>query len=265
MTATTATGRDSVFSGASLGRLPGFGGLARKELTEWRRSRRTWVVLIVSTLFMALTALNAWLQANLPDEVAGPVDPITDPRLILLGAASSQIFVVAAVFAVMNLLVGERDSGTLAWTASKPVSRGAIWLAKFTVSTAVLWIAAGLVPLLLTTGLVWALYGPVSLLLVGSMALGIGLATALYVAITLAAGTIVPSQAAVAAIGLATMFLPQMLGLVVPAAVLPTSILEWSILVGVGEPAPIATPIAWAVAVVALVAFAVRRMERLEL
>jgi ABC-type transport system involved in multi-copper enzyme maturation permease subunit len=223
------------------------------------------VVLVVSTLFMSLTALNAWLQANLPAEMGAPTDVETDPTMILLGAVSSQIFALAAVFAVMNLIVAERENGTLAWTASKPVARGAIWLAKFSVATVVLSLVACVIPLALTTVLVFALYGPVPILPIGAMAVGMGLATAFYVAVTLAASTLVASQAAVAAIGLAAMFLPQLLGLLVPPAVLPTSILQWSILAGIGEPAGIVTPIIWAAAMAALVLFSMRRMERLEL
>jgi ABC-type transport system involved in multi-copper enzyme maturation permease subunit len=267
MTAATSTSRSEATQPTlSLGRLPGFGGLARKELKDWRRGRRTWVVLVISTLFMALTALNGWLQANVPAEAgAVPEDAILDPTMALVGAASSQIFVIAAVFAVMNLIVGERESGTLAWTASKPVSRTAIWLTKFSVSTLVLWVAAGIIPLAATVALVFALYGPVPIQLVGVMVVGILLATALFVAVTLAASTVVSSQAAVAAIGLAVMFLPQLLGLVIPAALMPTSILQWTLLAGVGESAGVATPIAWVLAMAALVAFSVWRMERLEL
>jgi hypothetical protein len=46
---------------------------------------------------------------------------------------------------------------------------------------------------------------------------------------------------------------------------LPQSILQWSLMTAVGEPASIVTLVAWAVTVVALVAFSIRRMERLEL
>ena len=82
---------------------------------------------------------------------------------------------IAAIFAVMGLIVGERESGTLAWTASKPVSRSAIWLSKFGVSTAVLWVAAGLIPLAATVALVIALYGPVPAGAVAIMAIGIAM------------------------------------------------------------------------------------------
>ncbi|HSL75655.1 MAG TPA: ABC transporter permease, partial [Candidatus Limnocylindrales bacterium] len=149
MTASTsARTTASVVHSAGLGSLPGFGGLVRKELTEWRRGRRTWVVFLVSAFFMMLTALNTWLQATIAptDGSAGVENPIVDPMLNLVGAVASQIFAIAAIFAVMSLIVAERDSGTLAWTASKPVSRSGIWLSKFVTATGILWIVAGLIP-----------------------------------------------------------------------------------------------------------------------
>ena len=267
MTAITTSRPDAAGTSAGLGMLPGFGGLLRKELTEWRRGRRTWIVFLVSAAFMTLTALNTWLMANLPDEATegGPA-PVLDPFMNLVQGVSSQIFVVAAIFAVMAIITAERDSGTLAWTASKPVSRTAIWLSKFVASSAVLWVVAAIIPLLATVALVLALYGPLPVGPVLILAIGMGMAIMLYVAVALAASTVVTSQAAVAGIAIGFIFLPQFLGLVVPnMEFLPQSILQWSLMTAVGEPASIVTLISWAVTVVALVAFSVRRMERLEL
>ena len=250
---------------SGLGALPGFGGLVRKEMTEWRRGRRAWVVLIVATLFMALTAMNAWLNAELaPAEEAEQfsLDPITNLAI----AVSAQIFVVIAIFAVMSLIISERESGTLAWTASKPVSRSAIWLAKWVSSTAMLGLLALLIPLVVTAVEVVVLYGPLPILPIVIMAIGALMAIALFVALGLASATVVTSQAAVAAIGLGVLFLPQLVGALLPIAeYLPTSILEWSLKVASGQPAGPATPVSWALTVAALVAFSLGRMERMEL
>jgi ABC-type transport system involved in multi-copper enzyme maturation permease subunit len=251
--------------------LSGFRGLLRKELTEWRRAPRTLVVLLVTALVMALLAMNSWLQAQLIATegmvgMEGMPAPVLDPLLNLLAAASAQIFVIASIFAVMGVLVAERESGTLAWTASKPVSRGAIWLAKFISSTGVLWLVAGLIPLATSAGLVIALYGvpPVGPIVI--VAAGIGMAIALYIAVSLAASTVVTSQAAVAGIALLVTFLPQFIGAALPIAdYLPTSILEWSLAAAAGQPAGIATVMTWAFSVVGLVAFSVSRMELMEL
>ena len=191
MTASTSVTRpDQALAPTSLGVLPGFGGLVRKELTEWRRGRRAWIVLIVATLFMTLTAVNSWLVAILaPTEGGEPLpEPILDPMANLVAAVSTQIFVVIAIFAVMSLIVSERESGTLAWTASKPVSRAAIWLAKWVSSTAMLGLLAGLAPLVATVVLVVVVYGGLPILPVLIMAVGIVMAIALFVAIGLAIG-----------------------------------------------------------------------------
>ncbi|MGH2446611.1 MAG: ABC transporter permease [Candidatus Limnocylindria bacterium] len=252
---------------SSVGSLPGFGGLLRKELTEWRRGRRTWIVFLISAAFMTLTALNTWLQANLPDEATqGAPAPILDPFMNLVTGVSSQIFVVAAIFAVMAIITAERESGTLAWTASKPVSRSAIWLSKFVASSVVLWVVAAIIPLIATVALVLALYGPLSAAPVLILAVGMGMAIALYVAVALTASTLVTSQAAVAGIAIGFMFLPQFLGLIVPnMEFLPQSILQWSMLSAASETTSFVTVVSWAVTVIALVSFSVRRMERLEL
>jgi ABC-type transport system involved in multi-copper enzyme maturation permease subunit len=266
MTATPSVA-ESATATASAGFLPGFGGLLRRELTEWRRARRTWIVFGISAGFMTLTALNSWLQAVLPEEATeGTAGPILDPFMNLLSGVSSQIFVVAAIFAVMALITAERDSGTLAWTASKPVSRSAIWLSKLVASAAVLWVVAAIIPLAGTAALVLALYGPLSILPVVIVAIGMGMAIVLYVSVALAASTVVTSQAAVAAIAIGFIFLPQLIGVVVPGTeLLPQSILQWSILTAAGESAGVVTLISWVATIAALVAFSTRRMERLEL
>lgn len=251
----------------SIGPLAGFGALFRRELSEWRRARRTWVVPIVSALFMMGASVNAWLQANFrPTDGSGGIpNPVLDPMSNLVGAVSTQIFALAAIFAVMGLLVVERESGTLGWTASKPVSRAAIWLAKFSSSSLILWIVAGLLPLAATVSLLIALYGPLSPVAIVMVALGVGMSVALYVAVALAASTVVTNQAAVAAIAIGVMFLPQLLGLFVPAEFLPGSVLQWSLMTAAGGSPAVVTPLAWLVSLAALIAFAMWRMERLEL
>ena len=268
MTATVSTARTDVAGHtSSAGMLPGFGGLLRKELIEWRRARRTWIVLLVSGAFMTLSALNSWLQSVLPADVTeGAPAPIFDPMTNLGQGVASQIFVVAAIFAVMALITAERESGTLAWTASKPVSRSAIWLSKLAASSAVLWVVAAIVPLVATVALVLAIYGPLPVMPLVIIAVGMGMAIVLYIAVALAASTFVTSQAAVAGIAIGFMFLPQLMGLVVPSMeLMPQSILVWSIMTAVGEPAGFLTVVSWAVTVAALVAFSFRRMERMEL
>ena len=265
MTTTVSTSRPTAGTHASLGSLPGFGGLFRKELTEWGRARRTWVVFIISALFMTLGALNTWLQTVLPEEARDSEPVVAEPLMILAQSVGAQISAVVAIFAVMGIIVAERESGTLAWTASKPVSRSAIWLSKWVASTSVLWIAAGLIPLAATIALIVVLYGGLPIAPILVMAVGIGLSTLLFITVALAVSTVVTSQAAVAGIALGVMFLPQLLGLLISPEFLPTSILQWSLMIAAGESVGFVTLGSYVVTVVGLVAFSLYRMERIEL
>lgn len=268
MTASIATPRPTAaVTIPSFGRAAGFRALVRRELTEWRHARRSWIVLLASGLFLILGSLNSWLITVLPADMTGDADPpILDPLMNLIGPVTTHVFVITAIFAVIALITAERESGTLAWTASKPVSRSAIWLAKFASATGVMWIVAGVLPLLATVAVVTVLYGAVSGTIVISLAAGMGMVIALYIAVVLAASTVVTSQAAVAGIALAVISVAPMLGAMLPdPTVMPTAILDWAVTLGVGETAGILPVVTWAATTVALVAFSLRRMERMEL
>jgi ABC-type transport system involved in multi-copper enzyme maturation permease subunit len=268
MTASISTSRPSTaVAPSAAGLLPGFGALLRKELTEWRRARRTWVVFLASALFLTLGALNAWLISVLPADVTeGEPLPSLDALGNLIGPVSTHVFVIIAIFAAMALISAERESGTLAWTASKPVSRSAIWLAKLGSATSVLWVVAGILPLAASVAVVGVLYGTVSPMTIVAIAIGMGLVIALYVAISLTASTVVTSQAGVAGITLAVISVAPMLGQFLPdPTLMPTAILDWSVMLGVGEPVTVMPLIGWALTMTALVAFSLRRMERIEL
>jgi ABC-2 type transport system permease protein len=254
--------------GASVaGALPGFGSLVRKELAEWRRAHRSWMVLAFSTLFLTLAALNSWLQSVLPADVTeGAAPPAFDPLMSLVGPISTHVFVIAAIFAVMALIAAERESGTLAWVASKPVSRSAIWVAKFASASGVMYLLAAAIPLAATVALVTILYGAVPLMTVASVALGMAMIIVLYMAVVLAASTFVTSQAAVGAIALGVLWFAPMVGGFLPdPTVMPWAILDWAVMVGVGQPVGFIAPVSWVLTVAALIAISLRRMERMEL
>lgn len=253
-------------------RLAGFGTLVRKDVTEWSRGWRAWVVLAVTVPFMALTAANGWITsriaAALPAGTETPAPSSLVPMDNLLTAVGAQIFVLATVFAVGSLIVAERQSGTLAWVASKPVSRSAIWMAKWASATAILAVGAAIVPLAVTVGLVIVLYGAVPVgaalgLLAGMVAL-----VAFFAAVGLAAGTVVPGQPAVIAVGFAVFAVLPMLGGIFGdgvAALIPTAILPWFAGLAGGMPVGWATPVAFAATTAAVAGLGIYRMGRMEL
>jgi ABC-type transport system involved in multi-copper enzyme maturation permease subunit len=167
----------------------------------------------------------------------------------------------------MSLLIAERDSGSLAWTVSKPVSRTSVLVSKWLTSTLVLWIGAVIVPLALTTVVVGALYGPPDIGTVVILAIALITVPALFVAIALAAATIVPNQAAVAAIGLTLLAVPPIVGGILPALspFFPTSIFDWSVGIATGSPASLVTPLAWLVGMAVLFIVARRRLAAMDL
>ena len=155
----------------------GLGNLVRKDLSEWLHGKRPWIVLGVTTSVFALAAANAriteWAARSFPAEPGdGPAKVLSvQPIDNLLFAIGTQFIVLAVIFATMSLLLAERDSGTLAWTISKPVSRTSVLVSKWLTSTLILWVAAVVIPLTLTTALVTVLYGLPDLAIV--IALGV--------------------------------------------------------------------------------------------
>jgi ABC-2 type transport system permease protein len=251
--------------------LAGFGPLFRKELREWAYSKRVWVILAFTSAFMILTAANAaintWIVANVPDaEVSGAVISL-DPMTNFMAPISTQIFVVVAIFVAMSLLVSERERGTLAWVASKPVSRGAIWLSKWAAAAIVVSIVAGVIPMAASFGLVAVFYGSAGVGAFAFATLGVVASVAFITAVVLAVSTVIPNQSAVAAIGFAVFLTPLLLVSLVPIDIgpfLPTSIVDWAMAQMSGTDPGFTTPIVWAGSVVALAGFAVWRMERIE-
>jgi ABC-2 type transport system permease protein len=223
----------------------------------------------VLLLTAANAALNHWVLRNLP---AGPGDkpPVLlsmKPDDNLLATVGTQFPILVAIFATMSLLLAERDSGTLAWTVSKPASRMSVLLSKWLTTTAILWVTSIVLPLAATVALIAALYGLPTLGSAIAIAAGLGAATAFYVALSLAAATVIPSQAGVAAVGLAVFIVPPLIVGIVPdaGAWLPTSIYGWVVAGAFGAPVPLVTPIAVVVGVAVLLLLGRSRFEAMEL
>jgi ABC-2 type transport system permease protein len=269
----TAISSERLTTGPAPGWLPGLQALVRKDVAEWVRGRRAAVVFAASTIVMIVAAANAWIVTQLAAALPADVDPPDLPGSLApldnFGAAvGTQIFILAAIFSVASLLPRERESGTLAWVASKPVSRDAIWLSKLVSASAALAVSAVLGPMAITAGAVALMYGLPDPAAISIVALGAAAIVAFYAAVGLAAATVVPGQPAVAAIGFLVFAIVPLVGGLIPfpiAPYLPTSILEWSIAAAMGLPVGVATPVAWAVGMAAIGALAIARMRRIEL
>jgi ABC-2 type transport system permease protein len=260
-------------SAASAGtpRLAGIGALVRKERMEWFRGRRAWVVAIVTTILMVLTAANAWINMTLrgafPAEETADLEPLSMAVMDNIGmAVSAQLFVVVAILALASLVVRERESGTLAWVASKPVARRSIYAAKWVAAAAMLTVVAVLVPLGVTTAAAVPMYGTPDPLALVAMAAGMIALLVFYAAVALTLGTIFASTAAVAGVTFGVFAIPLFIGFIpVVMQLLPHSIIGWFAGLASGAEVGFVTPISWAVLSVAIAAVGIRRIERLEL
>jgi ABC-2 type transport system permease protein len=271
MTASTIGAAPAASTSSSFGRLAGFRALVRKDTTDWVRSRRVWVILLASVPFMALTAANGWITNQIaagtppgamdPDKI-GSLSPVDN----FLAGVSAQLFVVVTIFVAGSLLSREREAGTLGWIASKPVSRASIWLSKWTTTTAMTALVAGIVPLLVSFALVTVLYGaPPAGLVVGAM-IGVVAAIAFFSAVGLGLATVLPGQAATIAATFAVFaFLPMIGGFLPIEEFLPMTMLSWPVVALSGGSVAAVTPVAWLVITGSIVALSVRRTARLEL
>ena len=253
--------------------LLGLGNLVRKDLSEWLHGKRPWVVLGVTTSVFALAAANAriteWAARSLPaDPGDGPAKVLSVlPLDNVIFAIGTQFIVLAAIFATMSLLIAERDSGTLAWTISKPVSRTSVLVSKWLTSTLILWVTAVVIPLAFTTAIVTVLYGLPDLSVVVTLGATLITVPAFFTAVALTAATIVPSQSAVGAIGVAIFVAPQIVGGIVPSLTpfFPGSIFDWAVEASTGGAASPVTPVAWLVGLAVLFVLARKRLNAMDL
>ena len=273
MTATIATAQRAVSSTSSFGRLAGFRALARKDTTDWLRSRRFWVILAISVAFMALTAANGWITNQIANSLPtgsidldsiGSLSPVDN----FLAALGAQVFVLATIFVAGSLFAREREAGTLAWVASKPVTRASIWLSKWVTTSAMTALVAGILPLIATAALVTVLYGALPVELVVGVAVGMVAVVTFFAAVGLALGTVIPGQAATIAAAFGVFALMPILAGISPFPIeqyLPTAMLGWPAEAFSGASISLATPVAWLVLTAAIAGFGVRRTARLEL
>jgi ABC-type transport system involved in multi-copper enzyme maturation permease subunit len=256
---------------ASAGRLTGIRALLRKDTTEWLRGRRAWIVAASVTAFMVLTTANGWINATIAAQLPDGAE-VVEYSLVaadnLMLAVGSQVFVMAAILAVGSLIAGERQAGTLAWVASKPVPRESIWMSKWISASLILGVTAAAIPMAVSTGLAAVLYGAPSLGLVLGLVAGMVAVIAFFTAVGLAAGTAMPGQAAISATGIAVFGLVPLFASVLPFDVspyLPTSMLTWFAGLATGIPVSWATPVAWLALTGLLAVASLRRMSRMEL
>jgi len=233
----------------------GFRTVLRKELTEWVRGPKAIIVAGISVagaVFMTLIPFIA--EATHEAEQAGILSK--DPTANVLLGWTGQTVALITVVATMALLSSERDRGTLGWSLTNPVSPTSIIAAKFVAAILVLAVAGVMLPMAVSIGLATVVYGSLpNLAIVGTFGVLFLALPSFYIALTIGLGTVVKTTAGVAGVAFAVMFVPQVIGGLVPIVnqISPTSIGAWAMATAKGEAASILTPIGWLVAMVAIV------------
>jgi ABC-2 type transport system permease protein len=231
-----ALGPSTVPDATRGGTFLGFGTVFRKEIREWVRGRRA---IVVGGVVLASAVFTTVIQYVVGETQAGAPVSMDPTDNVLLGWAG-QTFAIVALLATMSLLSGERDRGTLAWSLTLPVSPASILLGKWLAAVVVLAVVAILVPLAVSIGVATVLYGGLpDIATIGFFAVLYLAMPAFYVALTLTLGTVVKSTGGIAGIGFAVMFLPMMIGALVPmiGELSPTAIGAWARAVATGQPA----------------------------
>ncbi len=243
----------------------GFANLFRKDIRDWVRTRRAVATALAMTAVVLLGTLAAWIAVSTGRHLPPAA---LDPTANFLGAGWFATIPLIVVFATMGLITTESDRGTLAWSLSHPAARSAFVLSKFVSATAALVVLAATIPVITATAAAWLAYGGTPN--PGDVAqVGIALVPQIvfFVAVTIALGTFLKSQGPVAALAIVLTFAPKFLGIVAPDLIqyLPNSIGTWTVTFLQGGAVSAATPVAWAIAVVGLLAVASARLERAEL
>jgi ABC-2 type transport system permease protein len=199
----------------------GLNNLLRAELGRWFGARRWWV----QTLIMAVVVIVFPMIAALKMPGA-PVDPQVMLFNLLLGIAAP----IAVCIIMQEAIAGERQSGTAAWTLSKPVSRLAFIGSKLAGN------AVGIaVTMVLVQGL---LFYAAAALLMGTLLPPLGVLAALgvqlvnlyfYVGLTLLLGALSSHRGPVIAVPLAVLLIQQYIPGFVPSLV---HALPWDLTAG---------------------------------
>ncbi len=138
--------------------LMGFVPFLRKELREWRTKRVAIAFFLVAALLggVALLGVNTFF---LPQGVTPTTRAEVITNVMTMYANNAIWITLISIFSAMGVMVRERESGTLAWSLSKPLSRSAVLAAKWLGTTLMVWLL-GIVLQGGVLAVIEALHGP---------------------------------------------------------------------------------------------------------
>ena len=168
----------------------------------------------------------------------------------------------------MALVSTERDRGTLAWTLTNPVSPTSVIAAKFVVALRRLRRdGRPAADASCRSACATVVYGGLpDLAIVGTFVVLFLALPAFYIALTVGLGTAIKSTVGVAGVAFAVMFVPQVLGGLLPIVneLSPTSIGVWALADREGRAGVDPDPIGWLVSMIVIVVGAKLVFDRQE-
>jgi len=195
------------------------GTLLKKELLEYWRTYRAIALGVVFVIFGLLSPAAARYMPEIfaGMDMGGIVIQLPTPTPADGNAQfvknMAQIAAIALILIAMGAVSRERDKGTVAFTLSKPVSRGAFLLSKALALVIITW-AALLLSVLVHWYYTLLLLGPLPLGDCLAMAALVGVYLTALLAITFLGSTISKSLAVSAAVGFGGYLLISILGVV---------------------------------------------------
>jgi ABC-type transport system involved in multi-copper enzyme maturation permease subunit len=233
--------------------MQGFRPFLRKEVSEWGQRRAS------AATFVGVTALGllATLATRIDELASGsvPLAADLDPTANVIGAQFEQWVLFASIFGSIGLMIGERGSGTLAWTLSKPMSRSSFLLTKWVVAVVMLGLFGIALPLAVCVAVATLAYGSTpDLARVATLGIVLLALPAFFVALNLALSTRTNSQAGLAAIALGLAAVPAIFGGFVPvlAELWPTSMATLATVMASGGAPHFPTILSWLFVVIGL-------------
>jgi ABC-2 type transport system permease protein len=193
--------------------LPGLLVLFRKELAETRRSRRAVIFAGIMTMFVVLTPVIGFFEAEVVSEGARKtvIDQHMRGMLGTWAGLTAYIGSLMVIASTLDAVTRERNAGVTAWIATKPVSRLSYLLAK-----ALAYSVTSIAAIVIVPTMFWALFMVLMFNDVPWGHVGIGVVVlsaemAFLSFFTVALGVPFRSVAAVALSALAVWFLPGVL------------------------------------------------------
>jgi hypothetical protein len=136
--------------------LSGLRNYLLKDVREWLKTGRALWTAIAAQVLLLLGVLAMRIAHTVQPDAAG-ID--LTANFNMYNAGWETVLPLCAAFSTMGFLCAERESRTLAWSLSMPLSRGAVLVSKLASAIAVLALVAFILPLISTLVAICLAYG----------------------------------------------------------------------------------------------------------